>query len=134
MSGYEQADEYPLTQIVSKDVPFSWRVTKMRLKGTSVIVNESLTLSGVPRKRLPTNSATGARWNGCWTSTRSARTSAAGSSPTRTGRTTGEYIARLVRKVVTVSVETARIVASLPPVILEPESAAPNDGTPPAEK
>jgi predicted helicase len=48
--GYEQAPEYPLTQVVNKDVSFSWRVTKMRLnkEKTAVVVNESLTLGGIP--------------------------------------------------------------------------------------
>jgi predicted helicase len=47
---YEQAKEYPLTWIENQDVPFSWRVEKMRLipDRSAVIVNESLTLAGIP--------------------------------------------------------------------------------------
>jgi predicted helicase len=47
---YEQAKEYPLKWIENKDVPFSWRVTKMQLSKdkTQLKVNESLTLTGIP--------------------------------------------------------------------------------------
>ena len=49
---YEQAQEYPLKWVENQDVPFSWRVEKMRLTPdrTAVIVNESLTLSGIPQE------------------------------------------------------------------------------------
>ena len=49
---YEQAKEYLLKWIENKDVPFSWRVEKMHLTSdrTAVIVNESLTLSGIPQE------------------------------------------------------------------------------------
>ena len=49
---YEQAKEYPLKWVENQDVPFSWRVEKMRLTPdrTEVIVNESLTLSGIPQE------------------------------------------------------------------------------------
>jgi hypothetical protein len=39
-----------------------------------------------------------------------------------------EYIARLVRKVVSVSVETVRLVAVLPPVVNEEEMRGPVEG------
>ena len=47
---YEQAKGYPLQWIENKDVPFSWRVTKMQLSKdkTQIRVNESLTLAGIP--------------------------------------------------------------------------------------
>ena len=49
---YEQAQEYPLKWVENQDVTFSWRVEKMRLTPdrTAVIVNESLTLSGIPQE------------------------------------------------------------------------------------
>ncbi len=45
---YEQAREYPLQWIENRDVPFSWRVEKMKLSPdkTALVVNESLTLAG----------------------------------------------------------------------------------------
>ncbi|HYT41343.1 MAG TPA: type ISP restriction/modification enzyme, partial [Methylomirabilota bacterium] len=49
---YEQAKEYPLKWIENQNAPFSWRVEKMHLipDRTAVIVNESLTLSGIPQE------------------------------------------------------------------------------------
>src|SRR6266849_5681016 len=49
---YEHAKEYPLRWIENEDIPFSWYVKKMRLTldRTAVIVNESLTLSGIPQE------------------------------------------------------------------------------------
>ena len=46
--GYEQARPYPLKH--AEKQPFSWHVKKMRLSPdkTSLVVNESLTLSGIP--------------------------------------------------------------------------------------
>jgi predicted helicase len=48
---YEEAKEYPLKWIENKDVPFSWRVERMKLTPdkSAIIVNESLTLSGIPQ-------------------------------------------------------------------------------------
>ncbi len=49
---YEQANEYTLDWIENQEVPFSWRIEKMRLTPdkTAVIVNESLTLAGIPQE------------------------------------------------------------------------------------
>jgi predicted helicase len=51
---YEQAQEYPLKWIENREVPFSWRVEKMRLTPdkTAVVVNESLTLTGIPQENV----------------------------------------------------------------------------------
>ncbi len=113
--GYEQAEEYPLKQGVNKDVPFSWRVTKMRLKGTSVEVNESLTLEGIPAEafdyKLGNRSALAWVLDQYQVSTD--KRSGIVTDPNRADDP--EYIVRLMRRVVTVSLETARLVAGLPP-------------------
>src|SRR5205807_9117818 len=46
----ESVKEYPLKWVESSDVPFSWRVEKMRLTPdkSAVVVNQSLTLAGIP--------------------------------------------------------------------------------------
>jgi predicted helicase len=51
---YEQAREYPLQWLENKDVPFSWRVTRMQLSKdkAQIKVNESLTLAGIPAERF----------------------------------------------------------------------------------
>jgi len=122
--GYEQADEYPLTQIVNKDVPFSWRVTKMRLNKdkTAVVVNEALTLGGIPPEafeyKLGNRSAL--EWVLDQYQAGTDKRSGIETDPNRADDP--EYIVRLVRHVVTVSVETVKIVKILPP--LTPTSAA----------
>jgi len=120
--GYEQAEEYPLTALVNKDVPFSWRVTKMRLNKdkTAVVVNESLTLAGIPPEvfdyKLGNRSAL--EWVLDQYQVSTDKRSGIETDPNRTDDP--EYIVRLVRRVVTVSVETAKIVKSLPPLTPTP--------------
>jgi predicted helicase len=48
--GYESLDPWPLERIETKGVPYSERVTKMKLSPDkqSLWVNESLTLAGIP--------------------------------------------------------------------------------------
>ena len=125
--GYEQAAEYPLKQIVNKDVPFSWRVTKMRLnkEKTAVAVNESLTLAGIPPEaheyKLGNRSAL--EWVLDQYQVSTDKRSGVVTDPNRADAP--EYIVRLVRRVVTVSVETVQLVTSLPPLALPlPDSGA----------
>ena len=116
--GYEQADEYPLAQIVNKDTPFSWRVTKMRLTEgkTALKVNESLTLAGIPPEafayRLGNRSAL--EWVLDQYQVTTDKRSGIVSDPDRPDDP--EYIARLVGKVLTVSLETVRRINALPPL------------------
>ena len=112
---YEQAREYPLKWIENQDVPFSWRVKKMRLTSdrTAVIVNESLTLSGIPQEcfqyRLGNRSAF--EWVIDQYQVSEDKRSGIVSDPNRLDDE--EYIVRLVGKVITVSVETVRLVNDL---------------------
>ncbi len=112
---YEQAREYPLAWIENKDVPFSWRVEKMRLTPdrTAVIVNESLTLAGIPQEcfsyRLGNRSALD--WVLDQYQVSQDKRSGIVSDPNRLDDE--EYIVRLVGKVITVSVETVRLVNEL---------------------
>ena len=112
---YEQAKEYPLKWIENKDVPFSWRVEKMRLTPdkTAVIVNESLTLSGIPQEcfqyRLGNRSALD--WVIDQYQVSVDKRSGIVSDPNNLDDE--EYIVRLVGKVITVSVETVRLVNEL---------------------
>ena len=120
--GYEQAEEYPLEQVVNKAVPFSWRVTKMRLTKdkTAVVVNEALTLSGIPPDafdyKLGNRSAL--EWMLDQYQVGTDKRSGIVTDPNRADDP--EYIVRLVRRVVTVSVQTVRLVASLPPAVPAP--------------
>ena len=117
--GYEQVEEYPLTAVVNKDVPFSWRVSKMRLSKdkTAVVVNESLTLTGIPPQvfeyKLGNRSAL--EWVLDQYQVSTDKRSGIETDPNRPDDP--EYIVRLVRRVVTVSMETVKIVQALPPVL-----------------
>jgi predicted helicase len=112
---YEQAKEYPLKWIENQDVPFSWRVEKMKLTAdkTAVIVNESLTLAGIPQEcfqyRLGNRSALD--WIIDQYQVSEDKRSGIKSDPNRDDDP--EYIVRLVGRVVTVSVETVKLVEEL---------------------
>ncbi len=116
---YEQAEEYQLKWIENHNVPFSRRVEKMRLTPdrTAVIVNESLTLSGIPQEcfqyRLGNRSAL--EWVIDQYQVSGDKRSGIMSDPNNLNDE--EYIVRLVGKVVTVSVETVRLVNELAQIV-----------------
>lgn len=116
--GYEYAEEYPLTQLVNNDAPWTWRVAKMRLnkEKTALAVNEALTLAGIPREvyeyKLGNRSAL--EWVIDQYRVSTDKRSGIVSDPNRDDDS--EYIARLVRKVVAVSMETVELVAGLPEI------------------
>ncbi len=112
---YEQAKEYRLEWLLNNDVPFSWHVEKMRLSNDKrvVVVNESLRLGPLPPEcfeyRLGNRSAL--EWViDQYQVSKDAR-SGIESDPNRVDDE--EYIVRLVGRVVTVSVETVRLVNEL---------------------
>ena len=113
--GYEEAKEYPLQWVENQDVPFSWYVKKMRLTGdkSAVVVNESLTLAGVPPEcfgyRLGNRSAL--EWVIDQYQVSEDKRSGIVSNPNNVDDE--EYIVRLVGKVVMVSVETVGLVGEL---------------------
>ena len=114
--GYEEAAEYPLEQKLTPEVPFSWRVTKMRLSAdkTAIKVNDSLTLAGIPPEafayRLGNRAAL--EWVLDQYQVTTDKRSGLVSDPNRADAP--DYIARLVRRVITVSVETQKRVGRLP--------------------
>lgn len=113
---YEQAREYKkLEWLETKDVPLSYLVEKMRLSSDKrvVVVNESLRLGPVPPEcfeyRLGNRSAL--EWVIDQYQVSEDKRSGIKSDPNRYDDQ--EYIVRLVGKVVTVSVETVRLVKEL---------------------
>jgi predicted helicase len=116
---YEQATEYKLYWIENQEVPFSWRVEKMRLTSdkNAVIVNESLTLSGIPQEcfqyRLGNRSAL--EWVIDQYQVSVDKRSGIVSGPNNLDDE--EYIVHLIGKVITVSVETVRLVNELTQVV-----------------
>jgi predicted helicase len=112
---YEQAKEYPLQWIETQEVPFSWRVEKMRLTPdrSALIVNQSLMLSSIPQEcfayRLGNRSAL--EWVIDQYQVSQEKRSGIVSDPNNPEDE--EYIVRLVGKVITVSMETVRLVNEL---------------------
>jgi predicted helicase len=119
--GYEQAPEYPLAWRVNEEHGFpSWRVEKMKLSRdkSAVVVNESLTLEGLPPAcfdyRLGNRSAV--EWVLDQYRVKTDRRSGITSDPNRPDDP--QYIPKLVCKVVQVSVETVALVEELAAVPL----------------
>ncbi|MGH2493194.1 MAG: type ISP restriction/modification enzyme [Ktedonobacteraceae bacterium] len=112
---YEQASEYPLQEIENPDVPFSYRVEKMRLTPdrAALVVNPSLTLAGIPPRcfayRLGNRSAL--EWVIDQYQVSEDKRSGIVSDPNNLDDE--EYIVRLVRQIVTVSLETVQLVDEL---------------------
>jgi predicted helicase len=128
--GYEDVDPYPLTEHVTGEREL--RVEKMKYAGkpgawdkSTVIYNEHITLSGVPLEaqeyRLGTRSALD--WIIERYRVRVDKASGIRNDPNDWGLEHGEpeYILNLVKRIVTVSLETVRIVKSLPPLAIRDE-------------
>ena len=118
--GYETATEYPLGQVVNREVAFTWRVSKMKLdkEHGSIAINDALTLTGIPPEvfdyKLGNRSAL--EWVvDQYQVSRDKRTGMV-SDPNRDDDP--EYIARLVRRVVTISVATVQCVQRIAQVPL----------------
>jgi predicted helicase len=115
---YEQQPEYPLTKVEKKGEKLDYRVTKMKLSKdkTTLIYNQSLTLSGIPKEtydyRLGNRSAL--EWVIDQYQVSTDKRSGITNDPNRADDP--EYILRLIGQVITVSLETVKIVNSLPPV------------------
>jgi predicted helicase len=112
---YERQAEYKLDWQENEQVPFNWRVEKMRLTPdkTAIIVNESLTLAGLPAEcflyRLGNRSAL--EWVLDQYQVSTDKRSGLVSDPNKLEEQ--DYIVRLLGKVITVSVETVRLVNEL---------------------
>jgi len=112
---YEQASEYPLTWHENRDIPVNWYVKKMKLteEKSALEVNEWLTLKDIPQEcfqyRLGNRSAL--EWVIDQYQVSTDKRSGITSDPNRLDDE--QYIVRLVGKVITVSVETVKLVEEL---------------------
>jgi len=117
---YEQQPEYPLKKTEKAGEKLDWRVSKMRLgkDKTSLIYNQFLTLSEIPKEafeyRLGNRSAL--EWVIDQYQVSTDKRSGITNDPNRADDP--EYIVRLIGQVITVSVETVKIVNGLPPLSL----------------
>lgn len=113
---YEKQHEYPLQRLENKDEKLNWQVEKMRLSKdkTQLIYNEFLSLGGIPAEvfeyRLGNRSAI--EWIVDQYQVSTSKRSGIVNDPNRVDDP--EYIVRLIGKIITVSLETVKIVKSLP--------------------
>jgi predicted helicase len=113
---YEKQAEYPLTKTEKAREKLDWRVTKMRLSKdkTSLIYNPFLTLSGIPPEtfeyRLGNRSAL--EWVIDQYQVSTDKRSGITNDPNRADDP--QYILRLIGQVITVSLETVKLVKALP--------------------
>jgi predicted helicase len=112
---YEQQPEYPLERIEAPGKPLDWRVEKMKLSKDkrSIIYNDFLTLAGIPPEvfeyRLGNRSAL--EWIIDQYQVSTDKRSGITNDPNRAEDP--EYIVRLIGQVITVSLETAKLVERL---------------------
>ena len=113
---YEDMSEYPLEFIENPDMPLDWRVEKMRFSKdkTQIVYNDFLTLDGIPPKalayRLGNRSAL--EWIIDQYRVKEDKRSGIINDPNR--EDDPQYIVKLIQKVITVSLETVKIVEGLP--------------------
>jgi predicted helicase len=113
---YEKQPEYPLKHIENKDLPIDWLVEKMRLSKdkTQLKYNDFLTLTGIPPEvfeyRLGNRSALD--WIIDQYQVTIDKRSGITNNPNRLEDE--QYIVRLIKQVITVSLETVKIVKDLP--------------------
>jgi predicted helicase len=113
---YEKQPEYPLKHIENKDLPIDWLVEKMRLSKdkTQLKYNDFLTLTGIPPEvfeyRLGNRSAL--EWIIDQYQVSTDKRSGITNNPNRLEDE--QYIVRLIKQVITVSLETVKIVKNLP--------------------
>jgi predicted helicase len=115
---YEKQNAYPLKHVENPEAPLDWRVEAMKLtkQRDAIRYNDFLTLAGIPPEVL--NYRLGNRSALEWVidQYRVSRDDhgTITSDPNRADDE--QYIVRLVGQVITVSLETTKIVASLPPL------------------
>ncbi len=115
---YEQQDEYPLDMVETPEMPLDWRVEKMRLTPdkSQLIYNDFLTLAGIPQEvfeyRLGNRSALD--WIIDQYRVKTDKRSGIVNDPNRPDDP--EYIVRLVKQIITVSLKTVEIVKGLPKI------------------
>jgi predicted helicase len=118
---YEQQPEYYWHRIENRKAPLSYRVEKMKLSKdkTSIVYNEFLTIAGIPPEtheyRLGNRSAL--EWVIDQYQVSTDKRSGIINDPNRLDDP--EYIVRLIGQVITVSLETVKIVKNLPPLETE---------------
>ncbi|MGI8964668.1 MAG: type ISP restriction/modification enzyme [Limisphaerales bacterium] len=118
---YESAEEYKLERIENKEAKLDWRVETMKLSKdkTSLFYNDFLTLSGIPAEtfhyRLGNRSAL--EW--VIDQYRVAKDEQGNLTSDPNRMEDEEYIVRLIGQVITVSLETQKLISTLPEITFE---------------
>ncbi|MDE0646220.1 MAG: N-6 DNA methylase [Gammaproteobacteria bacterium] len=118
---YEEQSEFQIRQVETPDMPLDWRVEKMRLSRdkTQLHYNDFLTLDGIPAAafdyRLGNRSAL--EWIIDQYRVKTDKRSGIINDPNRSDDP--QYIMRLIGKVISVSLETVKIVETLPELGVE---------------
>ena len=117
---YEDAKEYPLDKIETTGQKLNWEVEKMHLSKdkTSIIYNDFLSLTGIPPEtfeyKLGNRSALD--WIIEQYRIKTDKRSGITNNPNRPDEP--DYIVKLICKIVTVSLETVKIITNLPPLMI----------------
>ena len=117
---YEDAKEYPLDKIETSGQKLNWEVEKMRLSKdkTTIIYNDFLSLTGIPPEtfdyKLGNRSALD--WIIEQYRIKTDKRSGITNNPNRPDEP--DYIVKLICKIVTVSLETVKIITNLPPLMI----------------
>lgn len=113
---YEEQEEYPLEMCETPGMPLNWRIEQMKLSKdkTQIVYNDFLTLAGIPPEtfeyRLGNRSALD--WIIDQYRVKINKRSGIVNDPNRPDDE--QYIVRLIGQVITVSLETMKIVKGLP--------------------
>ena len=113
---YEQQPEYPLKWVEKAGAPLNWRVDKMKLTPdkTALIYNNFLTLDGIPPEVFDYNLGNRSALEWVIDQYKVCTDSRSGITNDPNRADDPQYIIRLLGQVITVSLETMKIIQALP--------------------
>jgi len=113
---YEDQPEYQLVQVENPLKPLNWRVEKMKLSldKSAIIYNDFLTLTGIPAAAYEYKLGNRSALEWIIDQYRVKTDPRSGITNDPNDPENPEYIVRLIKKIVTVSLETVKLVKGLP--------------------
>ena len=118
---YESQKEFKLQHIENKEVKLDWRVEAMKLTKdkSAIIYNDFLTLSGIPPEAFDYKLGNRSALEWVIDQYRASKDDHGNITSDPNRLDDEEYIVRLIGQVISVSLETQKLVNSLPPVMFE---------------
>ena len=118
---YESAREFKLQRIENKEVKLGWRVEAMKLTKdkSAIIYNDFLTLAGIPPEVFDYKLGNRSALEWVIDQYRASKDDHGNITSDPNRLDDEEYIVRLIGQVISVSLETQKLVNSLPPVMFE---------------